>query len=220
MSLLDIDRAALAAAKALQAAQPRAGPGTGPIIEAAVSVFGAIMGSSQQGQANKANAAAQDNQNAAIGQESSLAQQLATGPYLQSLIDAEGSGVKTLQSTMGGVPNEGALIEQLFGDNVKNALGAALTQRSSNLSGAAGIEGNVANQYAGEKVPIGPNPWVTAATSIASGLSGLGTKPSTTGPGPGGGIVIAPGKEAQPQQQPKQGGAPNPWGVPAGGYAG
>jgi hypothetical protein len=166
-----------------------------PIVEAATAIFGAISQSNAQRQAASAASAAAQNQSNKLAQSDALAKQLAQGPYLQSLIDAEGSGVKTFESTIGGVANPGELVKQLFGGNIESALSASLGQRSQNIGGAINALQGSAGQYGGiagaARSGAGGNPWTQAAGSIFSSLSQLGKKPAGTG-FPGGTDVSPP----------------------------
>lgn len=67
------------------------------------------------------------------------ANQAATGPYLQDLINAQAGGIKTLGNMAGGVPNIGAVMEDLFGGSIANALQASIAQRTNNLTAAGNL---------------------------------------------------------------------------------
>ena len=147
---------------------------------------GQLIGANDAQNAQKAQ---QQQRNASLGQAQDLARQLAQGPNLQALIDAERSGVNTLQSTMGGVANPGALIMSLFGKNIENALGAALGQRSGDLQAA--MNGVLAT---GQQYSQGAQQAGSAAGGLAAGLgpiiAGYGASRQKNNPG---GVVTGPG---------------------------
>jgi len=111
------------------------------------AVSGMISSQNNQNQENAAYQTALTNQGNTAGQETSLAQQLAQGPSFQSLLDAQKSGVNTFRSEVGGVPNPGAAIQDLFGQGVENALQASIGTRNSALEGAGAMLNGAGNTY-------------------------------------------------------------------------
>jgi hypothetical protein len=160
---------------------------------AGAALIGGLNNAAQQRQAGAAAETAQTNEQNALSQEAGLAQQIATGPDLQSLINAEGSDIATLKANIGGVANPGALYSDLSGQNIENALQSSIATRTGNLSTAAGILGgtvspyNTIGQQAEKAAGDGGNPFQPFLTAIG-GLSpylGKGTN-TATGLGSGG----------------------------------
>ncbi len=174
-----------------------------PFVAAASGLDSTISGIAGQNAQNQAAGAAQQNESNAYAGGIDLSKQLAQGPDLQSLINAERGGVETLKSNMGGVANPGAMLQQLFGGNIENALSAALGNRSSNLQGAInGVlgagrgYGNI-NATAGNNARAMGNPYAAIGSAFSAlrpgGLStgspaqtGTQTGPGSSGSGGGG----------------------------------
>lgn len=176
------------------------GPAAIPIAAAAITLFSAANTAENQGKAAKASQALQGQEEATLGQEQSLASQIAGQPIdLSGITRAGESGIETLKSTGGGVPNLGAMIQQLLGKNQQTAQTAAIGQKSANLSSAANILGgttaplNQLGTQAGAAAGAGGNPWSAAAGTALSAFN-KPKGPVVTGPGaPGGGDVTVPG---------------------------
>lgn len=140
------------------------------------------MGNSlaNQGSNQAAYGSAYGNQGNAYAQAQELSKQLAQGPDLQALIGAEKSGINTFKSNIGGVPNPGALVKELYGGSIENALNAALNNRSTNLQGAInGVLGAgggynaMTNQAASAAKALG-NPFLGGANQFFSSMNQLG----------------------------------------------
>jgi hypothetical protein len=137
----------------------------------ASSILGMFDAQAQQRAQNAQYQTALGNQSKALGQAESLAQQEAQGPYLQDIINAEGSGAKTLQTEMGGVANPALQIQSLLGGNITNAINGSLAQRDTNLSQASNTLTNVAGGYNSMKPQASSaNPYATAASGLFSSL--------------------------------------------------
>jgi hypothetical protein len=158
----------------------------GALIAPYLEAGGAAIGSIVQNQAAKA---LQANQGNALSQAESLAQQEAQGPYLQSLIDAEGSGVKTLESNIGGIANPGSVIKDILGNNITSAIRASLQQRNANLQGASETLLGAGSQYGGlasgaaRAAAGGGSPFSSAASAILAGRLGHNAGGSTVNTG-------------------------------------
>lgn len=166
-----------------------------PFAAAGAAIYGAVQQTNAQNSQSAAYNTATGNQGAALGQVTSLAEQEATGPSFQSLLDAQKGGIKTLKSEIGGLPNEGALVKDLYGQNIENAIGASIQQRNNNLNGAISALLGTSGQYGGIAANAAAgasgaaNPWTGVGQSIWTVLNQIGKKPGgapgTSGTGPG-----------------------------------
>jgi hypothetical protein len=163
-----------------------------PFVEAGVAIFSAIEGVTQANKAQASAAAATQNQSANLAQVGSLAQQEAQGPSFQSLLDAQKGGIASLKAQDGGIANEGALIKNLYGQNIENALGASISQRDANLNGAGNLLLGAGSQYGGQAATAAgatQNPSSGISSAVFSVLNAFGRKP---GAGSGGDIATSP----------------------------
>jgi hypothetical protein len=160
-------------------------------LPAAAAAGGALIGgidsANQQKAAGAAAEAAQGNEQNALAQQAGLAQQIAQGPDLQALINAEGSNIATLKSNIGGIANPGALYKDLSGQNLQNALQSVIATRTGNLSTAANILGGTAGEYntigqQAEKAATGEgNPFDTFFSTFSKLSPYFGKQQSPTG---------------------------------------
>lgn len=168
-------------------------------LPAAAGATGAAIAGIDASNDQKAAAAAQNaaetNQQNALAQNSSLAQQIAQGEPWQSLVNAQGSDIATLKANEGGIANPGALYSDLSGTNLNNALQSSIATRTGNLSAAAGILGGNASQYGNIAQQAGEagqgNPW-SPAISAFQALSPYLKKPGGTNTATGLGAQISP----------------------------
>lgn len=157
------------------------------------AISGMIGSQNNQNQENAAYQTALTNQGNTAGQETSLAQQLAQGPSFQSLLDAQKSGVNTFRSQVGGVANPGALIQDLLGTGLQNALTSSINTRNSALEGAGSLLNGAGNTYGniGGSVQRAAgaqgNPLASGAATLAGILKpGQTATPQTPTQGPSG----------------------------------
>jgi hypothetical protein len=151
-------------------------PGVGPLIGGALSAVGGMQA---QNQANKAAQAAQGAQGNALAGASGIAGQLSGPPDYSGIVKAEQSGINSLKSGVGGVANPNAVVGQMAGNNIGQAIEGANANQSANLKSAAGIEQGNASQYnqigtqAGAAAQAQGNPFSLFSNAL-SGAGGLG----------------------------------------------
>ena len=178
-------------------------PGVGPLIGGALSAFGSMQ---QQNQANNAAQSAQGAQGNALAGASGIAGQLAGAPDYSGIVKAEQSGINTLKSGVGGVANPNAVVGQMAGNNIGQAISGANQGQDARLQAAAGIEQGNASQYnhigqqAGSAAQASGNPFslFSNALSSAGGLKGIFGGSGQAAPAGGGGLLsggqqLAPG---------------------------
>lgn len=150
-----------------------------------IPIIGPIVAGQQ---ASDAATTAQNDQGAVLGQSNTYSNELAGDNYINPILQAGQSGINTFQSVAGGVPNIGALVKLLFGQNIQNAQQVAAQNRSSNLEGAIrGLQGsgsqyNQIGQQAGSAASADN---AAAQQQIFGAISGLPT-------GGGGGTTATP----------------------------
>ena len=151
-------------------------PGWGPI---AGGLMSAVGGMQQQGGANSAAMNAQGAQTGALAGASGIAGQLAGPPDYSGIVKAEQSGVNSLKAGVGGVANPNAVVGQMQGNNIGNAISGANQNQDARLQAAAGIEQGNASQYntigqqAGAAAQAQGNPFSLFSNAL-SGAGGLG----------------------------------------------
>lgn len=153
------------------------------ILGAGAGILGGIDQQNASNQASSAANAAYGNEESALGGDEALAKQLAQGPSFQSLLNAQQGGIQTLKSQAGGIANEGALIKQLYGGDVTNALQASIGQRDTNLMDAGSLLTSAASGYGGiggnyqRVAQSAPNPWTNVLGSVYGAVNQTGSNP-------------------------------------------
>jgi hypothetical protein len=156
------------------------GAGIGDILGLIGSIFGAIGGSSQNAGLQNFLNTSLNNQSTALKGAGNIASEEAAGLPFQQLVDAQKGAISTLNQQQGGIPNQGNLTKQLFGQGITNALESSINTRESDLANAGGTLLNIGSQYGGLaqsalSAPRNTNPWgnVFAAGSTLANLPGL-----------------------------------------------
>ena len=152
------------------------------------SVIGDVIGGIAQNQQNQQTQAfensALNNQSTALQGIGPLATQLANGIPYQQLLDVQKGGIQSLKSQVGGVPNMGTLIKQLFGQSTTNALDASIQNKQAGLEGAGSLLLGTGSQYGQDaRAAMGvpqPNPWA-ALFSTLGGIGGGSSGSQPTG---------------------------------------
>ena len=117
-------------------------PIVGPLINANADKHAGDQANQVSQQNQQAQNTELQQQDEALKNAMALANQLSSENYTQAISDAGKGAINSFENDAGGVPNIGALVKSLFGDNIANAMSAAARQRSGNLSSAmSGIEG-------------------------------------------------------------------------------
>lgn len=187
------------------------GPAAIPIATTAIALFTAADSASNQSKAAHASEALQGQEEQTLSQEQQIAGQIANQPTdLSGITRAGQSGIETLKESGGGIPNLGALVQKLLGQNQQSAQTAALGQRTNNLTSAAGILGgtnaslNQLGTQAGAAAGAGGNPW-SALAGTALNQFGKPKGSVVTGPGSaGGGDVTIPSPSQTNALSPQQ----------------
>jgi hypothetical protein len=150
-------------------------PGVGPLVSAGLGVVSGIV----------AKNAAQQAANAALGNQSQIASELASGPNLDPLIKQEQAGITSAVENSNAA-NPGKLLMDSLGGAFSNAISGVASGRNSALTSAAGIYGGQGTAAQSQAAAINP----------FSGLSSLipGNTPGAPGaPLLSGGAETAPG---------------------------
>lgn len=158
-----------------------------PFAAGASALLGGISSHNAQNQAAGAAGAAQGAQSGALAGETGIANRLASAPDYGGTLQAESQGINTLQRNMGGIANPGALIKDLQGQNIQNAIrgdnegqSQRLGYASSILSGTGQAYNNIGTQ-AGAAANAQGNPFGGLMQSIPGMIGG--------GPGPSAGLL-------------------------------
>jgi hypothetical protein len=153
-----------------------------PFAMGASALLGGLSGSSAQQKASGAAGAAQGSQGNALQGASNIAGQLAGPPDYSGTINAERSGIETLKANQGGIANPGAVMKDLAGNNITNAIAGDNAGKTQRLEGAAGILQGNATQYnqigqqAGAAAQAMGNPFQSLLnTTQGGGLNGIGS---------------------------------------------
>jgi hypothetical protein len=148
-------------------------PGVGPIVSAGLGAVSGIISKN----------AAQHAANAALGNQSQIASELASGPQLDPLIKQEQAGITSAVEN-GNSANPGKLLMDSLGGAFSSAIAGVTSGRNQALESAAGIYGGQGTA-AQAQAAAAPNPFST--------LAGLINPTSNTSPLLSGGAETAPG---------------------------
>lgn len=152
-------------------------PGWGPLAGGALSM---LSGMGAQNQANQAAQNAQGGQTGALAGASGIAGQLAGPPDYSGIVKAEQSGINSLKAGVGGVANPNAVVGQMAGNNIGNAISGANAGQASRLNDAASILQGNATQYnqigqqAGKQAQSGGSPFSLFSNALQGGDGGGG----------------------------------------------
>jgi hypothetical protein len=147
-------------------------PGVGPIVSAGLGAVSSQISKN----------AAQHAANAALGNQSALAGQMATGASLSPLITQEKAGITSAVNNSNAA-NPGKLLMDLFGGAITNAIGGVSSNRLAGQEAAAGIYGGQGTA-AQQSAAAAPNPF-TSIAGMLPGASGLSSSGATAGPANG-----------------------------------
>ncbi len=187
-------------------------PGWGTAAGAGLSLLGGL---DSQNQANSAAMNAQGGQTGALAGASGIASQLAGPPDYSGIVKAEQSGINSLKAGVGGVANPNAVVGQMAGNNIGQAIEGANAGQAQRQESAAGILQGNATQYnqigqqAGAAAQAQGNPFSLFSNALQGGggigglLGGLGGGGSTSG----GGGLLSGGAETAPGITPFSPGA-------------
>jgi hypothetical protein len=175
------------------------------------SGISAIAGMAGQSQANSAAMNAQGGQTGALAERAGIAENLMGPPDYSGIVKAEQSGINSLKAGVGGVANPNAVVGQMAGNNIGQAIEGANADYNKSQEAAAGILGANATQYneigqqAGKAAQAQGNPFSLFSNALqgGGGLSSLGGLFGGGGNSGGGGLLSG-GQESAPGITPFQ----------------